>query len=287
MSPIRRIPRGPGLFAAAVAIALAACSAAGSSASVPSAELTASPLPSPGGRPPAGDAWLVVGARGEPGLRVVLASTREELVALPMGIPNETWGEVVAARETGGQTLVDVITVQPDLPRQTRSLDGAWRLPMLGTDALPVGVSADRSTIVLVEDLAADANTSRFAVFVEREDPRIIELPGSFEYDALSPDGSILYLIEHLSGPPADRYQVRAVDVATGTLRAEIIVDKRNLDATMGGWPITQLRHDGGVVFTLYRGTDHTFIHALQSREAWAVCLGLPVFGAGDEEAAH
>ena len=75
------------------------------------------------------------------------------------------------------------------------------------------------------------------------------------------------------------------MDIATGSMRDEIIVDKRNLDAAMGGWPITQLRHDGGVVFTLYRGTDHTFIHALQSREAWAVCLGLPMFGAGDEQA--
>jgi hypothetical protein len=150
-----------------------------------------------------------------------------------------------------------------------------------------VGVSTDRSTIVLVEDQPVDEDASRFAVLARREDPRIIELQGSFEFDALSPDGSILYVIEHLPGPPAARYQVRAVDVATGHLRAEIIVDKRNVDAAMGGWPITQLRHADGVVFTLYRGTDHTFIHALQSREAWAICLGLPTYGAGDEQAVN
>lgn len=287
MSPIRRAPRGPGLFVAAMAIALAACSAAGPSTVVPTKESTVSRLPStvPAETPPPGDAWLVVGAPGEPGLRVVLASSREELVELPLGSPNETWGEVVSTRQSDGQTVVDVITVQPDLPARTQSLDGAWRLPTLGNDALPVGVSANRSTIVLVEDQAADDNTSRFAVLVGRDDPRIIELTGAFEYDALSPDGSILYVVEHLPGPPAAHYQVRAMDIATGRLRDEVIVDKRNLDAAMGGWPITQLRHEDGVVFTLYRGTDHTFIHALQSREAWAICLGLPTFGAGEEEA--
>jgi hypothetical protein len=287
MSPFRRTRDLPGVFAAVLAFALAACSVAGAPQGTQTEEFVASPIPSitPDGTPPPGDAWLVTGAAGEPGLRVLLASTREELVELPMGIPDDTWGEVISTRQQDGQTLVDVITVQPDLPRRTQSLAGSWRLPTLGNDALPVGVSADRSTIVLVEDHVADDDRSRFAVLVGREDPRIIELPGSFEFDALSPDGSILYVVEHLPGPPAAHYQVRALDIASGRLRDEIIVDKRNVDAAMGGWPITQLRHEDAVVFTLYRGTDHTFIHALQSREAWAVCLGLPTFGAGEEEA--
>lgn len=235
----------------------------------------------------AGDAWLVVGATGEAGLQVVLASTREELYRLPAGVPNETWGEITSTRTDGDQTLLDVVTVQPDLPARTRAIDGLWRLPLLGRDALPVGVSADRSTVVLVEDGAGLQDTvSRFAVSTLGEATRVIELEGDYEFDALSPDGAILYVIEHLTGPPVGHYQVRAVDVATGSLRDEIIADKRNLEAAMGGYPITQLRHEDGVVFTLYRGTDHTFIHALNSREAWAICLGLPTIGAGEEDAA-
>lgn len=65
-----------------------------------------------------------------------------------------------------------------------------------------------------------------------------------------------------------------------------VIVDKRNLDESMGGWPITQARHSNGVVFTLYRGAEYPFIHALNSMEAWAVCLDLPAAGADDAEAA-
>jgi len=283
----RRVPRSL-LTAAAVAIALGGCSGVAPSSTASTQTSTANTTAAPDSEPSeaVGDAWLVVGSPGEADLQVVLASTREELVRLPAGIPDETWGQVVAATTDGATTVVDVITVQPDLPARTRSLEGAWRLPTLGQDVLPVGVSPDDSTIVLVEDgTAVDASTTRFAVVAQGEPTRIIALPGSFTYDTLSPDGSILYVVEHLSGPPEGHYQVRAVDVAAARLRDEVIVDKRNLDASMGGWPVTQLRHDGGVVFTLYRGTDHTFIHALNSVEAWAICLGLPTTGAGNDEA--
>ncbi|MEJ7695199.1 MAG: hypothetical protein WKF78_00700 [Candidatus Limnocylindrales bacterium] len=125
---------------------------------------------------------------------------------------------------------------------------------------MPVGVSADGSTIVLVEDLPAtkwaSATASRFAV-VSRggaRATRIIELGGSFEFDALSPDGSRLYVAQHVPGPLQDRYQVRVVSTATGVMDEAIIVDKRNLDEAMAGRPISQFRRADGMVFTLYRG---------------------------------
>ncbi len=68
---------------------------------------------------------------------------------------------------------------------------------------------------MLVEDIpdGGPARTvSRFAI-VERSlqaEPRIVELPGVFDFDTLSPDGSILYVAEHVPGPLAGRYQVRA-----------------------------------------------------------------------------
>jgi hypothetical protein len=69
-------------------------------------------------------------------------------------------------------------------------------------------------------------------------------------------------------------------------MRDAVIVDKRNLDERMGGWPITQASHPSGVVFTLYRGATHPFIHALDTREAWAVCLDLSEIGHDDADAA-
>ena len=73
--------------------------------------------------------------------------------------------------------------------------------------------------------------------------PRVVELPGEFEYDALSPNGSILYVVEHLAGPPAGHYQVRAVDIATGVDCARRSSSTRpSGDEAMAGWPIAQLR---------------------------------------------
>ena len=128
---------------------------------------------------------------------------------------------------------------------------------------------------------------SRFAVLERslRSEARIVELPGLFDYDALSPDGSILYVAEHVPGPLAGRYQVRAVDTATGVMRHEIIVDKRNIDEEMAGWPVDQELRTDGVVLTLYRGVEHPFIHALHSPEAWAVCIDLPTRGMDDAAA--
>lgn len=288
----RRVQRIVGLVTS-FSIALGACSAGGLSDFDPSGEpsLPAStPSAAPGEASLADaspDAWLVVGRRGEVGLRVILAGTREQIYELPLGVPDATWGRVVSAIPNGSTTEIRQITVQPDLPAVTRSIEGPWRLPTIGADPLPVGVSADGSTIVLVEDgVRADATRTRFAILIQGEEARTLDLAGSFDYDALSPDGSILYVVEHLPTPPDGHYQVRAIDLATGVMDEAVIVDKRNLEASMGGWPITQARHSNGVVFTLYRGTAYPFVHALNSTEAWAVCLDLPAAGAGDSAAA-
>jgi hypothetical protein len=274
-------------FTLVAAVSLGACSVVAQPAGSAPAEAGpgasgSAANPSPGTA--ASDAWLVVGERGQPGLRVILASTREALIELPMGVPADRWRSVATATASGDTTRVDELVVQPDLPAwRSRSIDGTWQLPTIGQDALPVGVSADDATIVLVEEAAAaDATTTRFAVLADDDPARVIELAGSLEFDALSPDGSILYVAEHLQAPPEARYQVRAVDLPSGVMREPVIVDKRNIDAAMGGWPITQAQHENGVVFTLYRGTGHPFIHALHSREAWAVCLGLPPIGHDD-----
>lgn len=278
------------VYTLVLAVSFGACSAAASPAeSAPAASepLASAPATTPSTGTTEPDAWLVVGERGQPGLRVILASTREQLYQLPMGVPAERWQYVVSATTSGDATRVDELVIQPDLPTwRSRSIDGTWRLPRIGRDSLPVGVSADGSTMVLVQDAPrGDGTSARFAVLADNDPARVIELPGSLGFDALSPDGSILYVVEHLPAPPEGRYQVRAVDLPGGVMREAIIVDKRNLDATMGGWPITQAPHASGVVFTLYRGAMYPFIHALNTREAWAVCLVLPPIGHDDAEA--
>ncbi|MEP6639042.1 MAG: hypothetical protein ABJC39_06800 [Chloroflexota bacterium] len=240
----------------------------------------------------AADAWLVVGRSGEDRLRVMLASTGEERGRLPVGVPSETWDHVLTATPDGSSTVIQNVLVQPGSGGPRRSIRGAWRLPTVGLDVMPVGVAADGNTAALVEDRGPDAPapaTSRCAILKGALDPRprVVELKGAFDFDAISPDGATLFVVEHLPAPPDGHYQVRAVDVATGALRDGVIVDKRNIDEQMGGWPIDQLRRPSGMVFTLYRGEEHPFIHALDTVGAGAVCIDLPATGSDPAEAAR
>lgn len=285
------------------AVTLAACSTPSTSpSSAPSAASAApaTPAPSPTTAQPsqagAGDAWLIVSDATEPTLRVILDSTLEEDYELPVGAPDATWGHILTATPSERTTRIHNLVVQPGFGGSTQDIDGRWRLPTIGLDPIPRGVSTDRSTIVLVEADAehgaagVDKSVSRFAVVDARlglgYPPRIITLDGAFDFDALSPDGTLLYVAEQVPGPLDGRYQVRAVETATGRMRDAVIVDKRNIDEEMAGWPVDQARRADGMVMTLYRGAEYPFVHALSSVEAWAVCIDLPTRGFGDVEAA-
>ena len=277
---------------------LGACSGAAASApaATPRAPAAVTAAPSEASVPDltgSSDAMLVVGRPGEDRLHVILASTDEEMLSLPLGAPDHEWANVVTATPSGAMTRIEDLRAEHGFDGREQSIAGTWRLPTVGLDPVPVGTSANGSTIVLVEAEVADGNvtdraTSRFTVLDRtlQNTPRAVELVGSFEFDALSPDGSLLYVVEHLPGPPDGHYQVRVVETATGFLRPDVIVDKRNLDEAMAGWPVAQARRSDGMIFTLYRGAEHPFIHALNSIEGWALCIDLPATGAENADAA-
>lgn len=283
-----------GLATLAVAVVIGACtgavpsvapaaSGAGATASPRAASSAATVLPGP-------DAWLVVGRKGVAGLEVVLASTLEKDYDLPTGVPSERWGSLITATREGDRTVVRNLIVQPGFDdSQKVAVDGAWRLPTFASDPLPIGVSLDRKTVVLVEDDSPQtADRTRLAVLEASlsQPARILDIPGTFTYDAVSPDGRTIYVIEHLAGPPDGHYQVRAIDVASGKLKPDVIVDKLKIGEQMAGWPVDQLRRVDGSVLTLYRGGEHPFIHALYTADGYADCIDLPATETEDIDAA-
>ena len=64
-----------------------------------------------------------------------------------------------------------------------------------------------------------------------------------------------------------------------GSCATGAVADKNEGDEAMAGWPIAQVRRPDGMVFTLYHGAEHPFIHALSSVDAWALCIDLPATG--------
>ena len=129
------------------------------------------------------------------------------------------------------------------------------------------------------------AATSKFLVLDART-LRLNELDclhGSFSFDALSPDGSRLFLIQYTQGPQGDysHYVVRAYDLKKSALVPGRIADRTQKGWVMAGYPLTRTTSAGGRwVYTLYQNPGgYPFIHALDTVRGVAHCVGLPISG--------
>jgi len=119
-----------------------------------------------------------------------------------------------------------------------------------------------------------------------RAPPRLIELPAGFTYDAVSPTGTKLYLIEHLPPGGSDRYQVRSYDVTAGRLDEAVVVDKTVVAELMSGRATSRVSSslDGAIVATLYERADAPpFIHVLYTEAVRAQCIDLPKTAHGQQ----
>jgi hypothetical protein len=115
-----------------------------------------------------------------------------------------------------------------------------------------------------------------------------IHLSGDFTLDAVSPKGTMLYLLEYFQAGTS-HYNVRAYDVTANQLLQSSIVDKNELGEKMQGEALTrQVSEDGDMAYTLYINhvTNKAFIHILWLTDtvnnstpfpAIARCIDLPV----------
>jgi hypothetical protein len=178
----------------------------------------------------------------------------------------------------GSRTVVDAIDQASRQVRREVWLDGRFVLPDVLPGGPPEGLSRDGRTLVL-QEAPADGRT-RFAVLdaALSGTPRIIGLRGWFSYDAMSPHGSVLYLIQQLAPAGSDHYAVRALDVGPARLWDGAIVDKRTPGEAMTGRPLSRATDpDGTVVATLYlRESGGPFVHLLNVVDGFALCADLP-----------
>lgn len=245
-----------------------------------SGRLTSAATPAPGEVVLLRDAGASAG-----GVLAVDAMTGRTVRVLPAGTTRPGSSRLYVATPDGTATRVVALDPATGATVAETRLTGRFGLPQVGPDGLPGGLSADGRRLVLNADPATGAGAqplSRFAVLDVARLALVREfaLAGSFSYDALAPDGSVVYLLEYLTDP-AGRYQVRAYDVAAGRLRDGIVVDKLSQETAMEGVPVAQTTSaDGGWSYTLYRSRHHApFIHALDTRGATAVCIDLPADG--------
>ena len=180
-------------------------------------------------------------------------------------------------------TTVAAIRVRGGRVLRSWALPGFYGIPLVAYDGTAGGLSGDRRSLVISSygPLPGKAGTTRFAVLATRtlRPKRLVELTGSWSFDAISPDGSLLYLVEHLSAGANPRYRVRLFDLAAGRLLQHAIADRIDEEAVMRGRPVTRATSlDGRWAYTLYaRLRQGPFVHALDTARREAVCVDLPL----------
>jgi hypothetical protein len=184
----------------------------------------------------------------------------------------------VALKAAGGRTLVRAVRTSDGSTAITQTVAGAFGVPALTQSGLAGGLFHDGSALVLQS--VGIASASRFVV-VGTQDLAVrdtIALKGTFGFDALSPDGSRLYLIQHTSKDDLQHYVVRAYDLSTHRLLPGRIADKTQKGWVMQGWPVSRATTaDGRWAYTLYANPGgYPFIHALDTVRGVAHCVGLP-----------
>jgi hypothetical protein len=180
------------------------------------------------------------------------------------------------------RTVIEAIDLSDGRVLSYMSLEGRFGIPIVSYDGTTDGLQPSGPILVLGDSGANGGGLRRQSLFAvvdvwKMRRLRTIRLAGDFSFDAVAPTGKYLYLIEHVSLRDPSRYRVRAYDLRANKLLARVIVDKREWEPTMQGLPVARTAtKSGNWVYTLYGGTKKTFIHALDARNANAVCIDLP-----------
>jgi hypothetical protein len=227
-------------------------------------------------------------------LVTILAAISTAMAAADGGgpSPGESFGSpgVVGSKGTiryvtvpaGRGTLLEAVSVRNGMVRRWRYLRGSFGVPLIAFDYTGGGLARNGRRLVLVSH-QSPALTRIVVVDPATFKPRTqLRLPGYWAFDALSPTGSLLYLIQYRGSPtqaPVGRpYAGRALNLNTKRLYASAVVDRREPDEKMTGMPMTRVESsDASWAYTFYSRTKkEPFVHALDTVHRRAFCVDVP-----------
>ena len=225
----------------------------------------------------------------------------QHIVALPTGATNPTARLTLPAGLTdlkhqrvyianplsNGHTSISVIDTSSGATVRTFSIPGSYSAADRGyADSM---LSGDGRWLALrAQNTPAGATSIALIDTQAGKLVKSIHLNGDFTLDAVSPRGTILYLLEYYQAGTS-HYNVRAYDVNANQLLQNSIVDKNDLGDKMQGEALSrQMSEDGDMAYTLYINhvTNKAFIHILWLTDtvnnytpfpAIARCIDLPV----------
>lgn len=201
------------------------------------------------------------------------------------GLPSLDGSLRFVAVKAGGDTRISAVATGGGTTRMSRTIPGSYGIAELTQNGLAGGLFRDGSAFVLQSVGLKQA--SRFMIVGANDlvPHATIALKGTFGFDALSPDGSRLYLIQHTSTQDIQHYIVRAYDLKARKLLPGRVADKTQRSWVMQGWAVDRVTSSSGRwVYTLYANPGgYPFVHALDTVKGVAHCIGVPWRGDDNE----
>jgi hypothetical protein len=174
---------------------------------------------------------------------------------------------------SGSNVVLEAVTTRGGMIVNERVLHGPFAIPAIAYT--PTGITPDGRTLVLTT-WPWHSGPATFLVlsapdFTTRA---TVTLRGSWSYDAISPHGRTLFLIQSLNR--GQQYRVRAYDLLRNRLLKRVVADRRER-GPMAGFPVGRAEsRDGRWIFTLYdRANGTAFVHVLDAVRGTAVCVDL------------
>ncbi len=185
----------------------------------------------------------------------------------------------------------ELLRIDPDGGEVTasRTIKGDFTIPLVALDGTSAGLSADGDTLALITPRTSFRRFPRkqtsFVVVDVGETGRMhprkpVTLRGDFSFDALSPDGRAMYLVEYVSADYND-YAVRKYDLTRRRLLEDPVPFSHVVEpGEMRGLPMARATSaDGRRAYTLYNGggrkSDEAFIHMLDTVDGISHCIDL------------
>ena len=206
---------------------------------------------------------------------------------LPLGTPAPDWSRYYTVMPVASSARLMALDPSSGRTIAQATIPRGYFLPSLGYQGPTAGLSPNGQWLALTDNGSALTGKLVTTFLVGSSSLsgsfKTVHVEGDFSFDAISDTGQSLYLIQKMGDP--NHYQVRLLDVASGTLVEHPVVDKRDSTEPMNG-----IRGDsvadsqGQYVFTVYARQAGPFIHVLPLDQPFAWCIDLPAKVASDLE---
>lgn len=232
-------------------------------------------------------------------LSVIDAGSGTRVQDLPLGVPAPDWSILYVVQRDIEQTNLRALDPLTGQTLRETTIKGRYTISEEGPTGTPRGLSPNGRWLALGSYPAYEVNAKNtidqksHLVVIDTaftQSPKYVDLGGNFSFDALSNDGTSLYLIETMppngTSTPGLGYKVRLYDLSTATLQPGVVVDKTAISQTMSGTRQTSVvSPDGQWVYSLYlNAAGGPFIHMLNLSGRFSICLFLPKTGKEDGE---